>query len=145
MNLYNFRVDDGREGEMVMCEKINQFHSVFNSFLIMYFTLFRIQFGLTLDKTRSDAMNPFIDNHQDKCILEEPASMQHNGPIAYLNMDLKNLQYDFTKIPFRNKNVQINFSLVFLKSDCELFEGLAQHSYLQGPIDSNQIVWNKTR
>lgn len=29
----------------------------------------------------------------DKCILEEPASMQHNGPIAYLNMDLKNLQY----------------------------------------------------
>lgn len=34
-------------------------------------------------------MNPFIDNHQDKCILEEPASMQHNGPIAYLNMDLK--------------------------------------------------------
>lgn len=48
------------------------------------------QFGLTLDKTRSDAMNPFIDNHQDKCILEEPASMQHSGPIAYLNMDLKN-------------------------------------------------------
>lgn len=37
-------------------------------------------------------MNPFIDDHQDKCILEEPASMQHNGPIAYLNMDLKNLQ-----------------------------------------------------
>lgn len=53
------------------------------------------QFGLTLDKTRSDAMNPFIDNHQDKCILEEPASMQHNGPIAYLAMDLKNQQYDF--------------------------------------------------
>ncbi|XP_031625257.1 protein GPR107 [Contarinia nasturtii] len=65
VNLYNFRVDDGREGEM---------------------------FGLTLDKTRSDAMNPFIDNHQDKCILEEPASMQHNGPIAYLSMDLKNKQ-----------------------------------------------------
>lgn len=53
---------------------------------------FLFQFGLTLDKTRSDAMNPFIDNHQDKCILEEPASMQHNGPIAYLNMDLKNQQ-----------------------------------------------------
>lgn len=37
-------------------------------------------------------MNPFIDNHQDKCILEEPASMQRSGPIAYLNMDLKNQQ-----------------------------------------------------
>lgn len=102
VNLYNFRVDDGREGEMVMCDSINQFQSVSNSFLIMNFALFRIQFGLTLDKTRSDAMNPFIDNHQDKCILEEPASMQHNGPIAYLNMDLKNLQYDLTEFPFQN-------------------------------------------
>lgn len=92
VNLYNFRVDDGREGEMVMFDTIDQFQSISISFLITYFALFRFQFGLTLDKTRSDAMNPFIDNHQDKCILEEPASMQHNGPIAYLNMDLKNLQ-----------------------------------------------------
>lgn len=50
------------------------------------------QFGLTLDKTRSDAMNPFIDDHQDKCILEELASTQYDGPIAYLTMDLKNKQ-----------------------------------------------------
>lgn len=63
------------------------FISHFNEFHEFFF-----QFGMTLDKTRSDAMNPFIDNHQDKCILEEPASMQHSGPIAYLNMDLKNLQ-----------------------------------------------------
>lgn len=40
-------------------------------------------------------MNPFIDDHQDKCILEEPASMQHNGPIAYLNFDLKKQQWVF--------------------------------------------------
>lgn len=59
---------------------------------MFYFVSLLFQFGLTLDKTRSDAMNPFIDNHQDKCILEEPASMQHSGPIAYLNMDLKNQQ-----------------------------------------------------
>lgn len=38
-------------------------------------------------------MNPFIDDHQENCILKEPASMQHNGPIAYLTMDIKNLQY----------------------------------------------------
>lgn len=51
-----------------------------------------LQFGLTLDKTRSDAMNPFIDDHQDTCILEESAAAQNNGPIAYLSMDLKNQQ-----------------------------------------------------
>lgn len=43
-------------------------------------------------------MNPFIDDHQDKCILEEPASMQHNGPIAYLNFDLKKQQCVFIDI-----------------------------------------------
>lgn len=38
----------------------------------------------------SDAMNPFTDDHQDKCILEEPISMQKHGPIAYMTMDLRN-------------------------------------------------------
>lgn len=59
---------------------------------------FGVQFGLTLDKTRSDAMNPFIDDHQDNCILEEPAATQNNGPIAYLSMDLKNKRYDNHRI-----------------------------------------------
>lgn len=38
-------------------------------------------------------MNPFIDDHQDTCILEESAALQTNGPIAYLTMDLKNQRY----------------------------------------------------
>lgn len=49
-----------------------------------------VQFGLTLDKTMSDAMNPFIDDHQDRCILQESISSQNHGPIAYLMMDFKN-------------------------------------------------------
>lgn len=47
-------------------------------------------FGLSLDKTLSDAMNPYLDSHQDKCILEEPASSQRSGPIVFFVMDLKN-------------------------------------------------------
>lgn len=49
-----------------------------------------MQFGLTLDKTMNDAMNPYIDDHQNKCILQEPISTQNHGPIAYLMMDFKN-------------------------------------------------------
>ncbi|XP_059619331.1 protein GPR107 [Phlebotomus argentipes] len=48
------------------------------------------QFGLSLDKTLSDAMNPYLDTHQDKCILEEPASAQKRGPIIFIKMDLAN-------------------------------------------------------
>lgn len=40
----------------------------------------------------SDAMNPYLDTHQDRCILQENARTQQNGPIAFFTMDLsKNL------------------------------------------------------
>lgn len=40
----------------------------------------------------SDAMNPYLDTHQDRCILQESARAQQNGPIAFFTMDLiKNL------------------------------------------------------
>lgn len=41
----------------------------------------------------TDAMNPYLDSHQDRCILEEPAANQRSGPIVYFIMDLKNLKY----------------------------------------------------
>lgn len=47
------------------------------------------QFGLSLDRTLSDAMNPYLDSHQDKCILEEPVGQQTSGPIVFFLMDLK--------------------------------------------------------
>lgn len=53
----------------------------------------QLQFGLSLDKTMTDAMNPYLDSHQDRCILEELAANQRSGPIVYFIMDLKNLKY----------------------------------------------------
>ncbi len=38
-------------------------------------------------------MNPYLDSHQDRCILEELAQDQRSGPIVYFVMDLKNLKY----------------------------------------------------
>lgn len=37
-------------------------------------------------------MNPYLDSHQDRCILEELAKDQRGGPIVYFVMDLKNLK-----------------------------------------------------
>uniref|UniRef100_A0A1L8DK02 Putative g protein-coupled seven transmembrane receptor n=1 Tax=Nyssomyia neivai TaxID=330878 RepID=A0A1L8DK02_9DIPT len=48
-----------------------------------------LQFGLSLDKTLSDAMNPYLDSHQAKCILDESASSQKRGPIVFFRMDLE--------------------------------------------------------
>lgn len=41
-----------------------------------------------MDKTVSDAMNPYLDTHQDHCILKEPAASQQHGPIVLFSMNL---------------------------------------------------------
>lgn len=35
-------------------------------------------------------MNPYLDNHQDKCLLQESAYAQRNGPIMFFITDLRN-------------------------------------------------------
>lgn len=52
-----------------------------------------LQFGLSLDKTTIDQLNPYLDSHQNKCILEEPPSKQKSGPILFFLLDLKELKY----------------------------------------------------
>ncbi|KAH8418969.1 hypothetical protein KR222_010590 [Zaprionus bogoriensis] len=49
-------------------------------------------FGLALDKTTIDQLNPYLDSHQNKCILEEPPSNQKSGPILFFILDLKALK-----------------------------------------------------
>lgn len=46
-------------------------------------------YGLSLDKTMTDAMNPYLDSHQDRCILDERAAAQRSGPIAFFVMRLR--------------------------------------------------------
>ena len=59
--------------------------------------LVRFQFGFSLDKTQRDAMNPYLDNHQDKCLLQGASSPKSeldpkpDDAIIYFTMDLKNL------------------------------------------------------
>ncbi|KAH8344696.1 hypothetical protein KR067_003837 [Drosophila pandora] len=49
-------------------------------------------FGLSLDKTTIDQLNPYVDSHQNKCILEEAVSKQTSGPILFFVLDLKELK-----------------------------------------------------
>lgn len=48
------------------------------------------QFGLSLDKTISDAMRQNTDLHQDRCFLEEnKAMMPTNEPALFFVMNFK--------------------------------------------------------
>ncbi|XP_012254100.2 protein GPR107 isoform X2 [Athalia rosae] len=47
-------------------------------------------YGFSMDRTLSDAMNPYLDSHQEKCPLQMEQSNQDSAAI-YLTMDLKNL------------------------------------------------------
>lgn len=52
-----------------------------------------LQMGLSLDKTTIDQLNPYLDSHQNKCILEESPKSQISGPILFFVLDLKELKY----------------------------------------------------
>lgn len=41
----------------------------------------------------TDAINPYLDSHQDRCILDDKASSSNHGPIIFFTMDLKNNKY----------------------------------------------------
>ncbi|GLG94300.1 hypothetical protein R5R35_002229 [Gryllus longicercus] len=47
-------------------------------------------FGFSLDRTLSDAMNPYLDSHQDGCLLQQPPNQEPSGAVAYFTLDLQN-------------------------------------------------------
>lgn len=55
-----------------------------------------LQFGFTLDRTLSDAMNPYLESH-DKCLLRGPVNTKSDyeqrdeTAVIYFTFDLKNL------------------------------------------------------
>ncbi|XP_015608013.1 protein GPR107 isoform X2 [Cephus cinctus] len=54
-------------------------------------------FGFTLGRTLSDAMNPYLDSHQERCLLQGAGNSRNeqeqrdDSAIVYFTMDLKNL------------------------------------------------------
>ncbi|KAF7279732.1 protein GPR107 [Rhynchophorus ferrugineus] len=50
-------------------------------------------FGFTLDRTVNDGLNPYLDSHQDVCILERNITNSNNNEeFIYFIMDFKNKQ-----------------------------------------------------
>ncbi|XP_076649135.1 protein GPR107 isoform X2 [Halictus rubicundus] len=54
-------------------------------------------FGFSLDRTLSDAMNPYLDSHQERCVLQDAANPKtdleqrdDSSAVIYFTMDLKN-------------------------------------------------------
>lgn len=38
----------------------------------------------------NDAMNPYLDSHQERCLLQEPFHTEHEAAVIYFKMDLIN-------------------------------------------------------
>ncbi|XP_026478623.1 protein GPR107 [Ctenocephalides felis] len=61
--------------------------------------------GFSIDRTISNAMNPYLDSHQDTCLLEDPLSSHNEGSIIFFKLDLNN----------NNLNVECSRGLQFLQ------------------------------
>lgn len=61
-------------------------------------------FGFSLDRRRNDAVNPYLDSHQDVCMLQDHTHSGHNSETLYFTLDLKkkllqiNCSHDFQSI-----------------------------------------------
>ncbi|XP_044766777.1 protein GPR107 [Coccinella septempunctata] len=47
-------------------------------------------YGFSLDRTVNDAMNPYLNNHQERCILKQVITKQNGAEVLYFILDLKN-------------------------------------------------------
>lgn len=60
------------------------------------FFYFFFKFGFSLDRTLSDAMDPYLDNHLEKCSLNDIPDPKYEldsmdeSAVIYFTMDLKN-------------------------------------------------------
>ncbi|KAL7742576.1 hypothetical protein ACLKA6_007552 [Drosophila palustris] len=102
-------------------------------------------FGLALDKTTIDQLNPYLDSHQTKCILEEPVNMQRSGPILFFVLDLVDLKVRIQCSPeWTNRHVyrEIAYRIkrnshVGKVSDTALFTQIRRRRAVM-PIDSEE-------
>lgn len=47
-------------------------------------------FGFSLDRTQNDAMNPYLDSHQEKCLLKENVPKQNDAAVIYFILNFHN-------------------------------------------------------
>lgn len=107
-------------------------------------------FGFSLDRTLNDAMNPYLDTHQDQCLLEDSVGLASSNTAAILFiMDRKNevlhinsskelnlpIYKDQSMLPvFRSKRDSL--------SDQLLFSAPPEPTLSQFPSDSTNFISN---
>ncbi|XP_044731756.1 protein GPR107 [Chrysoperla carnea] len=52
------------------------------------------KFGFSLDRTMNDAMNPYLDSHQENCLLQNFPSNGHDSSVVYFTLNFKSLKLD---------------------------------------------------
>ncbi|XP_070853551.1 protein GPR107 [Drosophila suzukii] len=108
--------------------------------------------GLSLDKTTIDQLNPYLDSHQNKCILEESPKTQISGPILFFVLDLKELKvrvkcspewvnrHIYNQIPSRTKRnsrmAKISDSVLFRTTrDVQPYSAEGPDDFMEEPLE----------
>ncbi|XP_016948739.1 protein GPR107 [Drosophila biarmipes] len=108
--------------------------------------------GLSLDKTTIDQLNPYLDSHQNKCILEESSKTQNSGPILFFVLDLKELKvrvkcspewvnmHIYNQIPSRTKRnsrmAKISDSVLFRTTrDIQPYSAEGPDDFMEEPLE----------
>lgn len=69
--------------------------------------VFCSQFGFSLGRTLIDAINPYVHNHLDGCLLQNVSNLKteqkDDSSIIYFTMDLKNLTYVYCGVKPRRR------------------------------------------
>lgn len=103
VNLVNFHPQPSNEKDIVSVEGLSMMillNCYYQTSFNYLWSFFCHQYGFSLDRTLSDAMNPYLDSHQEHCLLEEPGRPEqetpNSPPVVYFTMDLKLLRWDIS-------------------------------------------------
>lgn len=86
---------------------------VFSCLILINLTKFSGgQFGFSLDRSLNDGMNPYLDSHQNVCILQRNITSSNlNEDYIFVLLDLKNN---------RLNSINVFFVFITFYTDCKL-------------------------
>ncbi|XP_051161884.1 protein GPR107 isoform X2 [Leptopilina boulardi] len=101
-------------------------------------------FGFTLDRTKSDAMNPYLESHQEKCLLQgssNPKTLldkKDDSEVIYFTMDLKNNTM--------RVNCSLSVNIVHIYKDESMMPAVrAKRGSLSTPFSDSALISRRKR
>jgi hypothetical protein len=100
---------------------------------IQHIVSYFVQFGFSLDRTRNDAVNPYLENHQDVCLLQDWTHPEPNSETIYFRL---NLRKKLWVACWENENACLRYLMWKIHSS-----ELLHHSKIQKTEESGSAVF----